>query len=35
VMWQISGFSLDVCVKICYTDCAYPLNPINKSFILE
>jgi hypothetical protein len=27
-MSQIGGFLLDVCVKLFYTDRAYPLNPI-------
>jgi hypothetical protein len=32
-MWQIGGFSLEVCVKLYYTDRAYPLNPLRvKSF---
>jgi hypothetical protein len=28
VMWQIGGFSLEVCVILFYSDCAYALNPI-------
>jgi hypothetical protein len=33
-MWQISGFSLEVCVKLYYTEHAYPLNPKKKIRIL-
>jgi hypothetical protein len=33
-MWQIGGFSLEVCVKLFYTDGAYPLNP-KKSYPLN
>jgi hypothetical protein len=29
MMWQNSGFLFDVCVKIFYINCAYPLNPNN------
>jgi hypothetical protein len=32
-MWQIDGFSLEVCVKLYYIDCAYPLNPNNNNRI--
>jgi hypothetical protein len=34
-MWQIGGFSLEICVILFYSDRAYPLNSLKYAFSLR